>query len=120
MAVTSIKLLGYLPTDSPDWAIVQPVMGGNYVTGGDTLNLNPAVWTDPNGKGVLGEPLNPTAIPPAVDSENIGGNYAQVIPGATLATTKIKLFAPGGAEVGAGAMPAAISGGVITVRVPLR
>lgn len=120
MAISQIKLLGYLPTDSPDWAVVQPVFGGNYVTGGDTFNQNPAGWTDPNGLGLLGEPTNPTKMPPSIETENIGGYYGQFIPGATLATSKVKLFAPGGAEVAAGAMPAAISGGTLTVRIPLR
>lgn len=114
------KLLGYLPTDNPDWAVIQAVATSNYVTGGDTLSVAPAAYTDPNGKGVLGEPLGLTTIPPSTETENIGGYYAQFIPGTTLANGKVKFYQSQGAELAAGAYPAAILNGVLTFKVPLR
>ena len=116
------KLLGYLPTDSPDWAVIQAVPSGNYTTnvGGDTLSISPGDYTDPNGKGVLGEPNVLTTIPPSTETENIGGYYAQFIPGTTLKNGKVKFYQSQGSELGTGAYPAAITGGVLTFKVPLR
>lgn len=115
------KLLGYLPTDSPDWAVIQAVASGSYTTvTGDTLNLNPSSWTDPNGKGLLGEPLNATTMPPSIETENLGGYYAQFVPGTTLANGKVHFYSSQGSELGSGAYPAAITGGVLTIKVPLR
>ncbi len=114
------QLLGYFPYDNPDHAIIKVVASGNYPNpAGDTLNLNPSAWADPYGKGLLGLPLNPTTVPPNVDAENLGGYYAQVVPGATLAACKVHFYSSQGSEVANGAYPAAISGGVLTVQVPL-
>jgi hypothetical protein len=119
MALTP-KLLAYRPIINPDHAIVQFVASGNYPNpGGDTANLNPSSWSDPNGKGLLGDPLNPTTVPPSIETENIGGYYAQFVPGTTLANGKIHFYASEGSELANGAYPAAISGGVLTVKVPL-
>jgi hypothetical protein len=121
MAVTQVKLLRYEPSiGAPDFALVQPVEAGNYSTNGDTVNLNPGSWTDPNGIGILGEPTNLPSLPVAIDSEAIGGYYAQWSAGTTLGNGKLVLYQPGGAQVAAGAVPAAISGGTIVLRVPLR
>lgn len=113
------KLLGYRPYDNPDHAIVQVVATGNYTTGGDTLNINPSAITDPNGKGLLGVPLNPTIIPPSFENQNIGGYYAQFVAGTTLANGKVKFYQSQAAELAQAAYPVAISGGVLTLKVPL-
>lgn len=114
------QLLAYRPLINPDHAILKVVASGSYVTvTGDTLNLNPSSWSDPNGKGLLGEPLNATKLPPSVDDQNLGGYYAQFVPGTTLANGKIHFYLSEGSELGSGAYPAAITGGVLTVKVPL-
>lgn len=116
------KLLGYFPTiGAPDWAVIQAVASGSYtIVTGDTLNTSPSAWSDPNGKGILGEPLALTTIPPSVETENLGGYYAQFVPGTTLSNGKIHFYSSQGAELASGAYPAAITGGVLTIKVPLR
>lgn len=113
------KLLGYRPLDNPDHAIVQVVASGNYTTGGDTLNINPSAITDPNGKGLLGTPLSPTTIPPSIEGQNIAGYYAQFVAGTTLANGKVKFYQSQAAELAQAAYPAGITGGVLTLKVPL-
>lgn len=116
----AFKVLRYTPANNPDTVELGVTVSGNYVTNGDTANLNPSQYADPNGLGVLGEPLSQPVTPPSVVEENLGGYYANVVPGATLAANLIKFYQPGGAEVAAGAYPAAITGGTLTIRVPLR
>ncbi|MFL6427903.1 MAG: hypothetical protein ACJ71S_06635 [Acidobacteriaceae bacterium] len=70
---------------------------GSYVVGGDTLDLTAV--TNPNGFDIEGFFELPKSI--GVFSENMGGYYCQIIPGATLQTYKIMVFAPGGAQLGA-------------------
>lgn len=84
---------------------------GSYVVGGDTLDLTAVL--NPKAESVEGFFEIPTNI--GVFSENVGGNYIQVVPGATLATYKVKVFAPGGAELTAAGYPGAVSGGTATL-----
>lgn len=109
----------YTSQFSPQFALVKVTRSGNYVAGGDTVNLNSSALTDPNGIGVLGYPLAVPKTPIAVDSEYDDGYYAQVVAGATLATFKIQYFTSEGNELAAGAYPAAILNGTIVLRVPL-
>lgn len=109
----------YTPRMNPDFALVKVARTGNYTTGGDTVNLNPGTWTDPNGVGLLGQPLAVTKTPVAVDSEADVGYYAQIVAGATLATFKIQYFASEGAELAQAAYPAAILNGSLVLRIPL-
>ena len=113
------SILKYTPRSNPDYAVIKITASGNYVAGGDTLNLNPSAITDPNGVGLLGDPLNQPRTPPAIDAESLSGYYAELIPGATLATNKIQFFLSEGNELAAGAYPAAITGGTLTVRLPV-
>ena len=46
-------------------------------------------------------------------NEEMGGNYIGILPGTTLSNFKIKFYQPGGAELGAGNYPAAVSGGTL-------
>lgn len=87
------------------------VFSGNYVTGGDTLDLTQVQNTA--GHSVEGFFEIPASI--GVFGENIGGYYCQIVPGATLQTYKVKVFAPGGAEHAAGAYNAAVTGGAVTL-----
>lgn len=116
----ALKVLRYTPADNPDTVELGVTASGNYVTSGDTANLNPSTYTDPNGLGVIGQPLSQPVTPPSVVGESLSGYYAQLIPGTTLATNKIQFFQPGGTEVSAGAYPAQITGGKLTIRVPLK
>lgn len=82
---------------------------GNYVAGGDTLDLTK--MTNPNN---LGAAL--FANPPkfAAQQNAPGGYAAEFIPGATLATCKVK-YSVNGAELAAGAYPAVLTGDTTTL-----
>jgi hypothetical protein len=117
------SILKYVPTiGSPDYALVKVTPSGNYVTavGGDALNLNPSALTDPNGVGLLGQPLSQPTEPPSIEGEALAGYYAQLVPGATLDANKITFWVSEAGELGSGAYPAAILNGTLVVKVPLR
>jgi hypothetical protein len=105
------QVLKYSPPGVPDRVFLKGIFTGNYALGGDTFNLNPSSYTDPNGKGVLGYPDTVPSVTPAVFAQNFTGAYALyqaiVVPGTTLANFKIQIMS-GGAELGAGAYPAGI------------
>lgn len=113
----SLSVLKYSPAVNPDRVFLKVAFSGNYVTGGDTLNLTPDSWTDPNGLGLIGEPSAPPTVAPGVFSASLDGAYAQVVPGTTLATYKLQCFEAGGTEVPAGAYPAGFTGGSAVLEV---
>lgn len=88
------------------------VFSGNYVVGGDTLDLTQVQNT--TGHSVEGFFEPPTNI--GVFSMAIGGYRVEVIAGATLNTYKVKAYNNlTGAELAAAAYPAAITGGATTL-----
>jgi len=113
----AVALQKYIPEGVPEAAIIKVTPSGNYTEGGDTLNLVSGTWSDPNGKGIIGYPENPPGVNPVVES-NVGftgadeGAYAVVVPGATLATYKLQVFAPGGTELTGS--PTAYPAGILT------
>lgn len=92
---------------------IKAVASGNYSTGGDTVNLtsisNPANKTN----GTAGYPG--TIVDYEVE-QGAGGYTAELIPGATLATWKLKIFSAPGTELAAGAYPAAITADFFILR----
>lgn len=106
IAVTKIKNLGEI---NPDGMIVKLTFSGNYTTGGDTLNLTAKNILSTGGDEVLGCSLNPVDV--AVDNENLGGAYVELIPGTTPANWLVQCFSAGGTQVSAGAYPAAFTTG---------
>ena len=119
MAIT-FQVLKYLPSiGAPDSVLLNAVLAGDYVTdiGGTVINLNPGTFLDPNGVGILGEPLNPPKTPPSIYAcELANGVYAQLTPGSTLANSTITLWTNDDAEFGSDAYPA----GTLIVELPLR
>lgn len=119
MGIT-FQVLRYEPSiGAPDSVILNAVMAGNYVTGqgGTTVDLDPSTFTDPNGIGILGDPLNQPKTPPSIETCQLaGGDYAQITPGATLNANKISFWTNNNAELGNGAYPA----GTLTIKLPLR
>jgi hypothetical protein len=87
-----------------------------YVTGGVQLDLSPGNIKDPKALGVIG-PSQALPAPPGVFSEGLSGYYAEIIPGTDLTNAKLQYFAPGGAEIGAGAYPAQIINGNLTLQI---
>lgn len=111
----AVAVAKYSPAVNPDRVLLKLTFSNNYTQTGDTLNLNPASWSDPNGVGVIGNPLNPPSINPSGYSTtftgaDLGGTVT-VVPGTTLATYKLQVFAPGGAELSTGAYPAGVEAG---------
>lgn len=89
-----------------------------YVAGGVALNLAPGNISDPKALGVIG-PSQVPAVTPGIFSESLGGYYAAVVPTTGgLGGYKLQYFAPGGAEIGAGAYNAAITGGTLILEIP--
>lgn len=115
MAKTIVKALSVTPT-----LILASVAPGDnvYVAGGVQLDLSPGKILDPSALGVVG-PSTPSPVNPGVFSESLGGYYAAVVPTTGgLSTYKLQFFAPGGAEIGAGAYNAAITGGLLIIAIP--
>lgn len=94
--------------------ILSAVASGNYVTGGDTINLT--VIADPNHIG----PNCQAGYPGKIDDYSVEqmpvGYGGELIPGTTLANWKLKIFTTSNTELAAGAYPAAITGDKIFVR----
>lgn len=85
---------------------------GNYVVGGDTLDLTKT--TNPNfiaSSSFAGVPQN------SISQNAPGGYTAEFIPGATLAACKVKYYASDGTELAAGAYPAALTGDLTKIEV---
>ena len=110
--------------------ILKLVFSGNYVTGGDALDLT-------NGGGT---PAAPNTIPsaqsrgaatfdieahgPAGSRSANGGYYTVVAPNndapltfADLANMKLKIFSGGGSELGAGAYPADVLSDTVIIKL---
>lgn len=115
----SLAVNRYTPPGTPDTVELAVTPSGDYVTDGDALNLDPSTFEDPNGIGVLGQPLNVPVGKVTVDVENADGYYAQIVPAATLAAFKLLWFSTEGTQLAAGAYPAAITGAQIVIRLPL-
>lgn len=91
---------------------------GSYVqTTGETINLLTA--SNANGYELNGAVPSGTGAEVDVEASNVGG-YEASISGYSAGTFTLQFFASGGTELGAGAYPAAISGGSITIAVPHR
>lgn len=115
MAKVTLKALKVLP----NFLYVSAIPGDNvYVTGGVQLNLSPGNILDPKALGVTG-PSQAPAVTPGIFTEEMGGYYASVVPTTGgLSGFKLKYYAPGGAEIGAGAYNAAITGGDLVLSIP--
>lgn len=136
-----LQQIAQSPADNPDEVTFKATFVGNYglVGGvGDLLNLtpynqtsNPTGYTDPNNLGCIG-PSTPLLEPPAVVSENLGGYYCQIQPGAvpapvqgvaggiSLTGVAVRVYAPGGNEVNqAAAYAASVLAGQITIKVKI-
>ena len=111
LTITALKI-----TKETMFAKVAPADNA-YVAGGVQLNLSPGGIAAPSALGVTG-PSFPGLVPPGVFSESLGGYYAQITKGSTLANGVLQYFAPGGAELAAGAYPAAITGGTLVIAIP--
>jgi hypothetical protein len=88
-----------------------------YVAGGVQLDLSPGKILDPNLLGVTG-PSQVPPVTPGIFQEWLAGYYAQVVPTTGgLSGYKLQYFAPGGAEINAGAYPAQITAGDVVIEI---
>lgn len=116
-----LKALKLSGKENPDTLYAQVVLSNapaGYVTGGDPLSMAAKDMTDPNGVAPIG-PNNLVPIAVGVMQEELGGNYAQVVPAATLAGFKVKFYQPGGAELAQANYPAAILNGTLILEIVL-
>lgn len=89
-----------------------------YVAGGVQLNLSPGKIKDPDALGVIG-PSEVPPVTPGVFSEAMGGYRAEVVPTTgDLSAYKLKYYNADGTELAAGAYPAGITGGELTLAIP--
>lgn len=114
-----LAVVKYTPPGILDTVELADTISGNYVAGGDTLNLNPSTFTDPNGVGIVGYPDAVPSRAVRVVVNNADGYYAQVVPGTTLAGFKLQWFTSEGNELAAGAYPAGITGAQVHIYVPV-
>lgn len=78
---------------------------GNYVTGGDTVNLQAITAALGQADATIGYPGKITHYEVCNAPD---GYTSNLIPGATLATWKLQIFASDNTELAAGAYPAGI------------
>ena len=109
-APISLSLLTNKPTALPDTVLAKAVIpaGFVYATGGEVVNLAASAIADPGLQGgACGPNFN---LPLDVNVDVVGGDgyYAEWLPATTptLQNGKLRLWQPGGAEVGAGALGA--------------
>lgn len=93
--------------------VLTATASGNYATGGDTVNLTAVTNPQNHNGGSFGFPVN---IQDYSVEQGGGGYTAELIPGATPATWKLKVFSAPGTELAAGAYPAAITGDPFELR----
>lgn len=121
---TKVKVTALKLADAPslNHLFVSALPNDNvYVAGGVQLDLSPGKILDPKALGVVG-PSGTPAVTPGVFAQSLAGYYAQVVPatgtGAPgLSTYKLMYFAPGGAEINAGAYPAQITAGQLELLI---
>jgi hypothetical protein len=82
---------------------------GNYVTGGDTLNLE----TIPQSTAGCSNFIEPPATIEVI-GQNLGGYTAAIVPSPNLTGYKVQIF-NGDTQLAAGAYPAAVLAGHATV-----
>jgi hypothetical protein len=119
MAITA-SLLDYTPSVRNTTLYLGLTFSGNYTPGGDALNLESPVNTA--GLEVEGLSEVPLIGGPGVFFENLDGYYVQpVIEGVTSpASFRLQVFAPGGAELGAGSYPSAVLNGTAVLAATKR
>lgn len=115
MAKVTLKALKVLS----NFLYVSATPGDNvYVAGGVALNIAGSSIQDPKALGLTG-PTQVPAVTPGIFTEEMGGYYAGIVPTTGgLGGFKLKYYAPGGAEIGAGAYNAAITGGNLVLSIP--
>jgi hypothetical protein len=95
------------------------VFTGNYVTGGDTLDLTTIVGLVPTASLPLQIYAQSNGGATSFGA-GVGGYYEVVQAGAALNTYKLKAYTAGGTELAAGAYPASVTSDVVTITITWR
>jgi hypothetical protein len=92
---------------------------GNYTTavGGDTLDLSSVAGLIPSGALPLQITYEANGLG---TSQSAAGGYYQIGAGNALNNSKVKIFASGGAELGTGGYPVAVTSDVVTLVITWR
>jgi hypothetical protein len=100
------------------WVTGTIAASGNYSTGGDTLD-----WTQIMNQAVAASGAVPSAQSPqqvAIWSQNGSFNQYSPLQGSGLNNWKLKVAAPGGTEIGAGAYPGGVTGDIIVFQAQFK
>lgn len=92
--------------------VLELLFTGNYVAGGDALDLSPGALTNKASELLGGAGSYETVPDTLVELNSSGGYYFEIIQNGTpakLSTFLVKVYQPSGAELGAGAYPAALA-----------
>ncbi len=78
---------------------------GSYATGGDTLDFTPVMSLIPTSQA-----------PIQIFAQSQNGSFNAYVPvqGSSFNNWKLKIAAPGGTEIAAGAYPASVTGDIVT------
>jgi hypothetical protein len=123
---SALKVLYQRENGNSKTLIVGVAVIGNYPGDpGEVVNLTAGLIPNPNAKTITGPNYSASALPslpPKIGAEALGGYQAQLLPtAANIAGTAPGQYAlsfwNGVAELGAGAYPAVISGGTLTLEL---
>lgn len=115
----ALKLIYQRGNDNSKTAIVGVTLSVNYPgTPGEVLTLQAGSIPNPSGQTVTGPSYQSTTpqLPPRIGAQSLGGYTATLTSTGTAGRYNLQ-FWNGDAELGAGAYPAAISGGTLTLEL---
>jgi hypothetical protein len=109
----TLKLLAAAYKNGFVEATYSVTFSGSYTTGGDTLDTTTLQGQLDNlGKAVHVNPATPPLSNRITSNGGTGYDYVYK-QGATQSAGKVQVYAPGGAEVSAGAYPGAVTGDTV-------
>jgi len=112
MAITISLLPGNVDSSASNfvYAVAALTFSGNYATGGDTLDFTQIASVLPSD----------TIVQVFAESQNGNSGYYIPVQGSALNNWKLKAFAGGGTEVGAGAYPGSVTSDVVQLSITAR
>lgn len=120
-----LKVLYQRESGNSKTLIVGVTLSGNYPADpGEVVTLQAGSIPNPNAKTVTGPSYNSVSptIPPKIGAQALNGYIAQLVPTATAGQFNLQFWLGGSGaaaptELAAGAYPAAISGGTLTLEL---
>lgn len=121
----ALKVLFQRESGNSKTLIVGVTLSGNYPGDpGEVLTLQAGAIPNPNAKTQTGPSYNSLtpSVPPKIGAQALGGYLAALVPTATIGQFDLRFYFGGSGnaapqELAAGAYPAAISGGTLTLEL---